>query len=104
MSGENDVSNFDLETVEQCKEECLGNVNCQSIDWYEDGEDKRCLLSYTKAEESSDFNADLECQYFEKTCSKGNSYRVRTKKITKSFLRYLSEFWSHSEAENSRMY
>ena len=30
-------------------------------------------------------------------------YREGKKKTTKSFLRYLSEFWSHSEAENSRI-
>merc|ERR1711881_620772 len=47
LSMNNAYSKYDIQTLEDCKNECVKDFDCKSLDWSENGSDKRCHISYT---------------------------------------------------------
>jgi len=64
LDGHNDRDLRDQTTAEGCQTVCAADPQCKSIDWYSNGDDRRCLISYvTKEEVQGSFNGDTKCRY-----------------------------------------
>merc|ERR1719487_883197 len=64
MKNDVELGALDLNT---CKQRCISDASCKSIDWYNDG--SVCRLSYSTASSVGEITSTAKCEYWEKATS-----------------------------------